>query len=415
MEHKIDPNVSRNFTVAKFFSILIVVFGHYPKPFDIWVIVTIGLLIFAYSSGFFTYLKYNGDFDKKKFLWNKIERLSLNLMVVNVFLLIIFLIKREPGIWTWHSLINALGLNGWLTWLRIPNQSPFGAAMWFFTLLLIFYAIYPLLEYLNRNKIVSYIFAMVYILTAFHLNYLIPYGHMLWLTSCGFIAGMGGVGAITVELLARWGVKKFRLFDMDVYEASNLNRQLFATSETIGNYKVDAAAERIKKINPYTEVEMFVREMANNNNVEPFVMGAGMVIQNADRPSAKLFYLNAQKHKVPLVNGYATISGGRVQTFDYRVSSCESILDQYWNRFKLGDSKPLTMMSPNEVLQFDKAFVHQTSPSLNFVTNMVGCLIVDCGGDNKLLTEKGKCVQYQHRSYLEFDIFDTLIILFLCL
>ncbi|HAO23332.1 MAG TPA: hypothetical protein DCQ37_24535, partial [Desulfobacteraceae bacterium] len=35
------------------------------------------------------------------------------------------------------------------------------------------------------------------------------------------IAGMGGVGAITVELLARWGVKKFRLFDMDVYDASN--------------------------------------------------------------------------------------------------------------------------------------------------------------------------------------------------
>jgi len=39
------------------------------------------------------------------------------------------------------------------------------------------------------------------------------------------IAGLGGVGAITVELLARWGVKKFRLLDMDCYDASNLNRQ----------------------------------------------------------------------------------------------------------------------------------------------------------------------------------------------
>jgi hypothetical protein len=190
MERKIEPNISQNFTAAKFFSILIVVFGHYPKPFDTWVIVTIGLLIFGYSSGFFTYLKYNKDFDKKKFLWSKIERLGLNLMVINIFLLILFLIKGEPGIWTWHSLINALGLNGFLTWLRIPNQSPFGAAMWFFTLLLIFYMIYPLLEYLNRSKIVSYIFTILFILTAFYLHHHIQYGHMLWLTCCGFIAGI---------------------------------------------------------------------------------------------------------------------------------------------------------------------------------------------------------------------------------
>jgi len=190
MEHKIDPNLSKNFTAAKLFSILIVVFGHLPKSFDIWVIVTIGLLIFSYSSGFFTYLKYHGDFDKKKFVVSKIRRLGLNLMVINVFLLILFLIKREPGIWTWHSLINALGLNGFLTWLRIPNQSPFGAAMWFFTLLLIFYATYPLLEYLNRNKIVSYIFAILYIPAAFYLHIIFHYDHMVWLTSCGFIAGI---------------------------------------------------------------------------------------------------------------------------------------------------------------------------------------------------------------------------------
>lgn len=216
------------------------------------------------------------------------------------------------------------------------------------------------------------------------------------------IAGMGGVGAITVELLARWGVKKFRLFDMDVYEASNLNRQLFATSETIGTYKVDAAADRIKKINPYAEVEMFVREMANNYNVEPFVKGAGMVIQNADRPSAKLFYLNAQKHKVPLVNGHATITGGIVQSFDYRSSPCTSVLDDWWAKFKFGDQKSLQKMTPEEVLKFDKSYVHATAPSLNFVTNTVGCLIV--AEAVKLLTGQGKPASYPN--YLVFDTFN---------
>src|SRR5512139_2181287 len=73
------------------------------------------------------------------------------------------------------------------------------------------------------------------------------------------IAGLGGVGAITAELLARWGIKKFRLLDMDRYEPSNLNRQLFATSKTLCQYKADVAGERIKEINPYAEIEMIIR------------------------------------------------------------------------------------------------------------------------------------------------------------
>lgn len=216
------------------------------------------------------------------------------------------------------------------------------------------------------------------------------------------IAGMGGVGAITVELLARWGVKKFRLFDMDVYEESNLNRQLFATSKTLGKYKVDPAAERIKEINPYAEVEMSVRAMANNENAEPFVKGAGIIIQNADRPSAKLFYLYAQKYKIPLVNGHATVSGGRIQTFDYRSSSCQSVLENIWNRLKYGSQKPLTEMDSEEIKAFDKNYVHPTAPSLNFVTNMVGCLIV--AEAIKLLSGYGKNLNYPE--YLAFDTFD---------
>ncbi|MEE4357863.1 MAG: ThiF family adenylyltransferase [Desulfococcaceae bacterium] len=216
------------------------------------------------------------------------------------------------------------------------------------------------------------------------------------------IAGMGGVGAITVELLARWGVKKFRLFDMDVYDESNLNRQLFATSETIGRCKVDVAAERIKEINPHAEVEMSVRALANNENAEPFVKGAGIIIQNADRPSAKLFYLYAQKYKIPLINGFATVTGGRVQTFDYRKSSCETVLERLWKKIKYGNQKALTEMSAAEITAFDNAWVHSTSPSLNFVTNTVGCLIV--AEAVKLLSGYGKHLSYPQ--YLAFDTFD---------
>lgn len=216
------------------------------------------------------------------------------------------------------------------------------------------------------------------------------------------IAGMGGVGAITVELLARWGANKFRLLDMDRYEPTNLNRQLFATAGTLGRSKVEVAAERIREINPHAQVEQMVIGMVNNDNARGFVEGAGMVIQNADRPSAKLLYLAARDCKVPLVNGYATVSGGRVQVFDYRQSPCESILERWWQKLKLKGMKPLAEMDPQEVAAFDQKFVHATAPSLNFVTNMVGCWIV--AEAIKVLTGQGKVAHYPR--YLAFDTFD---------
>jgi molybdopterin/thiamine biosynthesis adenylyltransferase len=216
------------------------------------------------------------------------------------------------------------------------------------------------------------------------------------------IAGLGGVGAITAELMARWGVKRFRLLDMDRYEPSNLNRQLFATSNTLGRAKVDVGAERIKEINPFTEIEMKISARVNNENVDPFVQGASIVIQNADHPSCKLFYIAARKHKVPLVNGYAALTGGQVQTFDYRKSECRSVLDAYWQKLKFGHSKPLGEMTPEEVADFDRKHVHPTAPSINFVTNLVGCQIV--AEAIKLLTGKGQVVQYP--KYLEFDVFN---------
>lgn len=217
------------------------------------------------------------------------------------------------------------------------------------------------------------------------------------------ISGLGGVGAVTAELLARWGVKKFRLLDMDKYDESNLNRQLFSTSKTIGRYKVDVAEERIKEINPHAEIELKIPDRVDNENVHTFVKGAGFIIQNADHPSCKLFYLAAKQHKVPLVNGYATITGGRVQGFDYYNSECTSFLETLWNHFKYKNSQPLTEMSRQEIVDFDKQHVHPTAPSLNFVTNMVGCLIV--AEAIKLITGKGKPILYPR--YLSFDTFEN--------
>ena len=64
------------------------------------------------------------------------------------------------------------------------------------------------------------------------------------------VFGIGGVGGFTVEALARSGVGALDLIDDDKVCESNLNRQIIATSKTIGKYKVDVAEERIHDINP---------------------------------------------------------------------------------------------------------------------------------------------------------------------
>ena len=64
------------------------------------------------------------------------------------------------------------------------------------------------------------------------------------------VVGCGAVGSFAVEALARSGVGQIILVDFDTVEESNINRQLFALSSTIGAPKVDVAAARIRDINP---------------------------------------------------------------------------------------------------------------------------------------------------------------------
>ena len=64
------------------------------------------------------------------------------------------------------------------------------------------------------------------------------------------VFGIGGVGGYTVEALARAGVGELHLVDADRVSLSNVNRQIIATQKTVGQYKTEAARERILEIDP---------------------------------------------------------------------------------------------------------------------------------------------------------------------
>lgn len=216
------------------------------------------------------------------------------------------------------------------------------------------------------------------------------------------IAGLGGVGTITAELLARWGVKRFRLIDLDRYAESNMMRQLFCLPETIGRLKAEVGAERIRAINPDVDIEMAICERSTPANAEKLIEGADILIQTADTPSASLLYKTAEKFKVPLVNGYCGNGKCYVQVYDYRNSSCKSFVEKAKDFLKWRGRKPITDMSLDEMDALDTSqySYEMPCPPINFVTNTAGCLMV-CE-TIKVILGVGKIAHYPKR--VNFDM-----------
>lgn len=188
-------SISYNFNVAKVISILIIATGHFSTNSQgilasLWIVVSIALFVFSFSSGFFTANKYSGNFHPKNFWKAKILRLIPSIIVIDIFLLIAFIIQGKENILSWHTIPSLFGLNGILNWIGIANLSPFGGGLWFFTVLLLFYFLYPLLNILlsERKKAVAFLILSYIILSLMHYN--ITIGYMIWLTVFGFIFGV---------------------------------------------------------------------------------------------------------------------------------------------------------------------------------------------------------------------------------
>jgi uncharacterized protein YneF (UPF0154 family) len=185
-----SARTSNNFSAAKGAAVITVMIGHYTDIPNFWVVVSVALLIFSITSGYFTWQRYHGEFLLRKFWRRKLVRLLPQLFVIEIFLFALFLVQDQPGLWSWHTVINLSGMNGFLNWFRIPNQSPYGAGMWFLTLLIIFYGVYPLMEMVFRRKASSLFITVMGCLCFFLLNTYVLYSHAVWLTATGFIVGI---------------------------------------------------------------------------------------------------------------------------------------------------------------------------------------------------------------------------------
>ncbi|MFS4551760.1 ThiF family adenylyltransferase [Comamonas resistens] len=101
------------------------------------------------------------------------------------------------------------------------------------------------------------------------------------------VVGIGGVGSWTAEALARSGVSKLTLIDMDHVAESNINRQIHALTSTVGQAKIEAMRERIAQINPACEVNCIDDFVDPDNWLKLLPGGADAVIDACDQIKAK--------------------------------------------------------------------------------------------------------------------------------
>ncbi|MEH8018502.1 tRNA cyclic N6-threonylcarbamoyladenosine(37) synthase TcdA [Rheinheimera muenzenbergensis] len=116
------------------------------------------------------------------------------------------------------------------------------------------------------------------------------------------VVGIGGVGSWAAEALARSGIGKITLIDLDDVCISNINRQLHATSDTVGQDKVAVMAQRIKAINPDCIVQQVEDFVTTDNLRQLITTDIDYVVDAIDSIKAKVALLaHCKRNKIKLI------------------------------------------------------------------------------------------------------------------
>ena len=124
-----------------------------------------------------------------------------------------------------------------------------------------------------------------------------PGVHSLLKAATVGIAGVGGLGSAVAVALARVGIGRLVIADFDVVEPSNLNRQQYFIDQ-IGDFKVDALADNLQRINPYVKVETH-RVLLDPLNIPELFATCTIVVEAFDRADMKAMLVNTVLSEMP--------------------------------------------------------------------------------------------------------------------
>jgi len=143
---------------------------------------------------------------------------------------------------------------------------------------------------------------------------------MKHLSSCRVaVFGIGGVGGYVVEALARSGVGALDLIDDDKVCITNINRQILATTKTVGKYKVDVAKERVEDISPDCTVRTYKTFYLPDTQDQFDFSEYDYVVDAIDTVTGKLAIVeNAKAANVPVISSMG--AGNKVNPAGFEVA-----------------------------------------------------------------------------------------------
>lgn len=204
------------------------------------------------------------------------------------------------------------------------------------------------------------------------------------------VIGCGGIGGATLEMLARMGAGKLRIVDKDVFEITNINRQLMSSMKSIGSPKTVITHEKLLSINPDINIESFNQEL-NDQNVFKILQGSQIVIDALDNLLTRIIVSRCtRKLNIPFIHGAIHGTMGQLTVFARPTPTYEEL-------FKLpSQGQKLTEEVTSKVLNLNK----EVPPVIGPVPNIVGCL--QAFEAVKLITGKGNPIMAPH--VLMFDL-----------
>jgi len=146
------------------------------------------------------------------------------------------------------------------------------------------------------------------------------------------VVGLGGVGSYAVEFLVRSGIGKLTIVDGDKIDVTNLNRQLPALHSTIGKYKAEVLAERIKDIHPEINLKV-IKSFLNPDDFETLLDADTFdyIIDAIDSVSPKIYLiLAAKRRKIKIVSAMG--AGGKTDPSKVKVSDISKTRDDFLAR-----------------------------------------------------------------------------------
>ncbi len=195
------------------------------------------------------------------------------------------------------------------------------------------------------------------------------------------IAGLGGMGSNIAEYLARIGVGELRLADNDTIDVSNINRQVIANLDSVGQKKSEASINELKKIAPDAILHLFEQGITEET-VESFVTGCDFIVDEIDVFPLEAHYILhkvCRKHNIPVYSAYVVGLGVHFYKFQGEDFKFEDFL-KYTAEMKdaeIFDEVVEKIVSPTPPYLKGKNLLEFKKTSLNFGVPIFGpsCLL----------------------------------------